>query len=51
MQSSSNNDFLFKKENPTLETRLEFNGVAGTGASSFGVLEYWSIGVLEKMKA
>jgi hypothetical protein len=29
----------------------EFNGSAGTGESSFGVLEYWSIGVLEKMKA
>ena len=28
----------------------EINGFAVTGASSFGVLEYWSIGVLAKMK-
>jgi hypothetical protein len=29
----------------------EFNGFAGIGANTFGVLEYWSTGVLAKTKA
>jgi hypothetical protein len=42
---------LFNIENLVLGKRPKFNGLAGTGASSFGVLEYWSTGVLAKMKA
>ena len=38
---------LFNIENLVLGARSEFNGFARTGASSFGVLEYWSTGVLE----
>jgi hypothetical protein len=29
----------------------EYNGSAGTSANTFGVLEYWSTGVLAKTKA
>ena len=36
--------FLFNLENLVLGARSEFNGFAGPGASSFGVLEYWSVG-------
>jgi hypothetical protein len=32
---------LFSVENLVLRARSEFNGFAGTGASCFGVLEYW----------
>jgi hypothetical protein len=42
---------LFNIENLVLGARSEFNGFAGTGESSLGVLEYWSTGVLAKMKA
>jgi hypothetical protein len=35
---------LFNIENLVLGARSEFNGFAGTGANSFGVLEYWSVG-------
>ena len=31
-------------ENLVLRARSEFNGFADTGASFFGVLEYWSAG-------
>ena len=44
------NPALFKIENLVLGARSEFNGFASTGASSLGVLEYWSIGVLAKRK-
>jgi hypothetical protein len=44
------NPTLFNIENLVLRARSEFNGYAGTGASSLGVLEYWSIGVLAKRK-
>ena len=38
--------YLFNIENLFLRARSAFNGFAGTSASSFGVLEYWSVGVL-----
>ncbi len=41
------NPALFNIENLVLGARSEYNGFAGTGASSLGVLEYWSIGILE----
>jgi hypothetical protein len=41
---------LFNIENPVLKARSEFNGFASTSANSFGVMEYWSVGVLAKMK-
>ena len=41
---------LFNIENPALRGS-EYNGFAGTGASFFGVLEYWSTGVLVIRKA
>ena len=44
------NPTVFNIENLVLRARSEFNGFAGTGASSLGVLEYWSIGVLAKRK-
>jgi hypothetical protein len=40
--------YFFNIENLVLRARSEFNGFAGTGANSFGVMEYWSIGVLGK---
>ena len=43
--------YFLKIENLVLKSRSEFNGFAVTGASSFGVLEYWSIGVMAKAKA
>jgi hypothetical protein len=43
--------YLFYIENLVLGARSEYNGSAGTGANTFGVLEYWSTGVLAKMKA
>jgi hypothetical protein len=36
-----------KIEDLVLEARSEFNGFADTAASSFGVLEYWSVGKSE----
>jgi hypothetical protein len=42
---------FFNTENLVLGARSEYNGSAGTGANFFGVLVYWSTGVLEKMKA
>ena len=42
---------LFNIENLVLRARSEFNGFAGAGANHFGVLEFWSIGVLAKTKA
>ena len=42
---------LLNIENLVLRARSEFNGFAGAGANHFGVLEFWSIGVLIKMKA
>jgi hypothetical protein len=44
------NPALFKIENLVLGARSEYNGFAGTGASSLGVLDYWSIRVLAKRK-
>jgi hypothetical protein len=41
----------FNIENLVLRARSEFNGFAGAGANRFGVLEFWSIGVLAKTKA
>jgi hypothetical protein len=41
---------LYSIESLVLGASSEFDGFAGTGASSFGVLEYWGIGVLAKMK-
>jgi len=34
----------FNIENLVLGTKSEFNCFTRTGASSFGVLEYWSVG-------
>jgi hypothetical protein len=42
---------LFNIENLVHRDRSEFNGFAGAGANRFGVLEYWSIGVLARTKA
>jgi hypothetical protein len=38
---------LFKIANLVFRVMLEFHGFAGTGASSLGVLEYWSVGKSE----
>ena len=38
-------------ENVTLWAKPNFNGFESSGRNCFGVLEYWSIGVLEKAKA
>jgi hypothetical protein len=48
---TESNSASFTIENLVLSAKKGLNGFVGTGASSFGVLEYWSIGVLEKMKA
>jgi hypothetical protein len=42
---------LLNIENLVLRARSEYNGFAETGASSLGVLESWSTGVLAKLKA
>jgi hypothetical protein len=44
-------NYLFNIENLVLRARSEFNGFVGAGANRFGVLEFWSIGVLAKTKA
>jgi hypothetical protein len=41
---------LYSIESLVLGASSEFDGFAGTGASSFGVLEYWGIEVLATMK-
>ena len=38
---------MFNIENLVLRARSEYISFAGTGASFFGVLEYWSTGALE----
>jgi hypothetical protein len=43
--------FLFNIENLVLGARSEYSGFAGKDANSLGVLEWWSTGVLVKMKA
>ncbi|MGD8695314.1 MAG: hypothetical protein PVI74_15795, partial [Syntrophobacterales bacterium] len=50
-QFSRAKKYLFNIENLVLKARSECNGLADTGARSFGVLEYWSTGVLAKTKA
>ena len=42
---------LFNIENLVLGAGSEYNGSAGTDTNTLGVMEYWSTGVLAKMKA
>jgi hypothetical protein len=42
---------IFNIKNLVLGAKSEYNGFAGAGENSFGVLEYWNTGVLAKMKA
>ena len=41
---------VFNIQNLVFRARSELNGFAGKIASSIGVLEHWSIGVLQKRK-